>query len=442
MRPLVTVALMLLAALVPATAVAGPGAPPIEQTREPVGPGSSPALTAGSPSARASSLSASRLAAALRGPMRSAGSGSGAVVVDATNDRALFESRPGTRRAPASVEKLYTMSTALLRYGPDAKLKTRVLGDGTLGDDGTYTGNLYLRGTGDPTFGSQSFTQSSYGTGSTTLKLAVALDAAGIKRVKGRIYGDAGYFDSFPGVPDSGLRRASPYVGALSGLTYDREASPGRAASQLKVALKGRGISVSGSTSTGPTPASAKQLAFSDSPPIRTIAALTLRPSDNFFAEMTIKGLGAAFGGRGSTAAGAAVVRSTVKRLGITPRVVDGSGLSRSDQTSPRDVVGLLQGLTGTAEKEVFDALWDGMPVAGRNGTLYNRMRGTAAQDRCHAKTGTLSNVSALAGYCRAQGGELVAFAFLMNRVSVSAAHELQDRMTVAVARYDADARR
>jgi D-alanyl-D-alanine carboxypeptidase/D-alanyl-D-alanine-endopeptidase (penicillin-binding protein 4) len=87
----------------------------------------------------------------------------------------------------------------------------------------------------------------------------------------------------------------------------------------------------------------------------------------------------------------------------------------------------------------VFDALFAALPVAGRNGTLYNRMRGTAAQDRCHAKTGTLSNVSALAGYCQAQGGELVAFAFLMNRVSVSGARDLQDRMTAAIARYDAD---
>ena len=55
-------------------------------------------------------------------------------------------------------------------------------------------------------------------------------------------------------------------------------------------------------------------------------------------------------------------------------------------------------------------------------------MRGTAAQDRCHAKTGTLRDVSALAGYCNTTGGERVAFAFLMNRVYPSAARALQDR--------------
>jgi len=65
-------------------------------------------------------------------------------------------------------------------------------------------------------------------------------------------------------------------------------------------------------------------------------------------------------------------------------------------------------------------------------------MRGTAAQDRCRAKTGTLRDVSALAGFCDTTGGERVAFAFLMNRVWPGSARVLQDRMTVALARYDA----
>ena len=75
--------------------------------------------------------------------------------------------------------------------------------------------------------------------------------------------------------------------------------------------------------------------------------------------------------------------------------------------------------------------------MVGRNGTVYNRMRGTAAQDRCHTKTGTLRDVSALVGLLHdATGGERVAFAFLMNRIQPWYAHGLQDRMTVALARY------
>ena len=74
--------------------------------------------------------------------------------------------------------------------------------------------------------------------------------------------------------------------------------------------------------------------------------------------------------------------------------------------------------------------------MAGRNGTLEDRMRRSAARDRCHAKTGTLNFVSALAGYCQSTAGSRIAFAFLMNGVNVSAAHTLQDRMAGALARY------
>jgi D-alanyl-D-alanine carboxypeptidase/D-alanyl-D-alanine-endopeptidase (penicillin-binding protein 4) len=64
-------------------------------------------------------------------------------------------------------------------------------------------------------------------------------------------------------------------------------------------------------------------------------------------------------------------------------------------------------------------------------------MRGTAAQDRCRAKTGTLIGVSALAGLCESAGGDTIAFAVLMNRVSLARAHGVQDRVATALARYD-----
>lgn len=426
--------LLALAAAAPAAGAAtpapAPGAASLERTREPVASTAAPASRA-TASAR---LSPARLKAALRAPMRSAGRGSGASVVDFTTGRALFRSRSGTRRSPASVEKLYTTGAALLRYGPEATLTTRVVGDGQLAGD-TFTGDLYLVGAGDPTFGSLGFTRANYGTGATTFALAQALAGKGIRRVEGRILGDDGVFDGFRGVPDSGLRSVSPYVGPLSGLSYDRGGSASYAARQLKVALKGQSVSVSGSTGAGKATAGLAELASVASPPIRTIVRLTNRPSDNFFAETLIKGLGARFGGGGSTALGAGVVRSTVARYGIRPTVVDGSGLSRSDRTSPSQMVTFLDGMRREA---AFEAFRSSLPVAGRSGTLYSRMRGTAAQGRCSAKTGTLSNVSALAGYCQSTGGELMGFALLMNGVSVSSARSLQDRMVAAIARYDA----
>ena len=154
------------------------------------------------------------------------------------------------------------------------------------------------------------------------------------------------------------------------------------------------------------------------------------QPSDNFMAEMLVKVLGSQFGGAGSTAAGTRVIREELSELEIEPSVVDGSGLSRGDRTSPRDVVTLL------GEHGADAAFTGSLAVAGRTGTIASRMRGTPAQDRCRAKTGTLHDVSALAGYCTTAGGNQVAFAFLMNYVSPWNARVLQDRMAVALAKY------
>jgi D-alanyl-D-alanine carboxypeptidase/D-alanyl-D-alanine-endopeptidase (penicillin-binding protein 4) len=75
------------------------------------------------------------------------------------------------------------------------------------------------------------------------------------------------------------------------------------------------------------------------------------------------------------------------------------------------------------------------LPVAGRTGTLALRMRHSAAQDHCQAKTGTLSNVSALAGYCRSANGHLLAFAFMENRVRTVRAKAIENRLAITLAR-------
>ena len=89
--------------------------------------------------------------------MRSAGGFSGAYVYNATEGHAVLSRRSRRARILASNTKLFTTTTALLRFGPLARLHTRVLGEGVLAADGTFQGNLYLRGGGDPTFGSRRF---------------------------------------------------------------------------------------------------------------------------------------------------------------------------------------------------------------------------------------------------------------------------------------------
>jgi D-alanyl-D-alanine carboxypeptidase/D-alanyl-D-alanine-endopeptidase (penicillin-binding protein 4) len=217
------------------------------------------------------------------------------------------------------------------------------------------------------------------------------------------------------------------------------QSSPARFTAQaFERALERRGIKIAGAARSGLAPTGMVPFSEWASPSMATIVRQMNQPSDNYIAEMLSKGLGSQFGGEGSTQAGGAVVRESLDAYGITPKISDGSGLSRANRTSPREVVTLLKSLDESELQAPFDA---SLAVVGRSGTVASRMRGTTAQDRCHAKTGTLRDVSALAGYCTTVGGERVAFAFLMNGVYPSSARVVQDRMTVALARYDASSR-
>ena len=160
---------------------------------------------------------------------------------------------------------------------------------------------------------------------------------------------------------------------------------------------------------------------------------LTNAPSDNYFAEMLLKGIGAGFAGAGTTAAGARVVRQQMAAsFGIHPKLDDGAGLSRYDATSPRDVVTLLRAMRNSRP------FVNSLAVAGETGTMAGEMLGTRAVGNCHGKTGTLSDVANLVGYCTGKDGHLLAFAFLMNGLgNADAGHAIEDKMGVGVARYD-----
>ena len=384
---------------------------------------------------------AAPLDALVAGQLARAGGVSGGYVLDTTTGRTLAAVRADTPRIPASVEKLYTSATALLRFGPTATLETTVLGDGELDDGGTWQGDLYLHGGGDPTFGSFAFTRRAYGLGATVGDLAARVRAAGIRRVSGRVYGDESWLDRLRGGPASGFALDLDIGGPLGGLMFNRglaredgsalQAMPAKfAAQQLTLELRRAGVRVARGPGEGLAPPDAQEIATVDSPAIATLIRLTLVPSDNLFAEMLLKNVGAHFGAVGSTSAGIGVARGTVARFGIRPRISDGSGLSRANATSPRQVVGLLHALRADP------AFRAALPIAGRSGTLATRMRRTSAQDRCQAKTGTLSNVSALAGYCRTPNGHVLAFAFIENLVYTPTAKAAEDRLTVALARY------
>jgi D-alanyl-D-alanine carboxypeptidase/D-alanyl-D-alanine-endopeptidase (penicillin-binding protein 4) len=372
-----------------------------------------------------------------------AGPQDGAYVYDVTARQELFSERAAAMRPPASVEKLYTATTALTRFGPQARLTTTVSGVGHLAPAGVWEGSIYLRGEGDPTFGSSSFIRSAYGgKGASVSSLARQLvRVAGIHRITGSVLGDESYLDSLRGEPSSGFAPDPFLEGTLSGLAFDRGASgsergrhapPAFAARRLWAALKALGVSIHGRSGAATTPAGAVTLARVQSPTVAQLMGLMLPPSDNFFAETLLKDLGARFGGAGTTAAGATVVAQTVQGLfGTHPRVVDGSGLSPADQTSPLQVGGLLVALAPTPTGSV---LRQSLAIAGRSGTLKKRMRNTSAAGRCQGKTGTLSGVSNLVGYCQSAAGHQIAFAIFTDGIDTQVAHTFQDHMAITIA--------
>lgn len=387
------------------------------------------------------------LEAKLLAAMKPFARNSGAYVLDLDTGQVIFSENATRRRYPASVEKLYTLTTALALFGATGTLQTSVYGVGTLSPTGVFTGNLYVRGGGDPTFGDSGFIDKWYGgVGTTVVALARQLIAAThITRVHGSVVGDASYFDSLVGDPASDFLPDPNLAGELSALSFDRGAqgaqgSPAaHAAWELAGALRHAGVQVTGRSQAGTTPVGAQLLTTIASPTIGQLAALTAGPSDDFFAEMLLKALGARFGTGGTTAAGANVMSSYLAKLGLTPHVVDGSGLARGDLTTALQVVTLLRDLSpgGNAElQSVGQTLHAALPVAGETGTLAARMRGTAAAGNCQAKTGTLSDASDLAGWC----DDRYVFAILINHCSLWRAQRAEDVMVEAIAKLAAPA--
>ncbi len=384
---------------------------------------------------------------ALTRSMAQEGRFSGAYVVDLTTGQVLFAQAQNTRRLPASLEKIYTTSTALLRLGPTQTFATSVLGVGSPDPSGVWNGTLYLRGGGDPTFGAVGFDRAWYGSGTTVRRLiGTLLHATGLTGVHGRIVGDESYFDSRRGTPATGFRRSFDVEGELSALAFDRgfanlhgtafQARPALyAAQQFASALRAARVRLGPHfpVSTGRTPPDATLLASVQSPPIATLIALTNTPSDNYLAETLLKDIGARLGGAGTTAAGAAVVRAELlSKFGIAPKLNDGSGLSRYDATSPSQIVTVLQSM---ATNSTFV---DSLAVGGETGTLQDEMTGTLAQGNCRGKTGTLRDVANLAGYCRARDGHTLAFAFMANGLgNPSLGHAIEAGMAVALAKYN-----
>ena len=388
------------------------------------------ALAAVVPVARAAQSSAlkTRLARALAVPNVSSSS-SAAIAIDLSTGEFVFQRNPNLALVPASNEKLAITYAALAAFGPSFRIPTDLLGQGEL-REGVWHGDLVLKGYGDPTLSTGDLRY-----------LAREIRAAGIRKVTGRVVGDESYFDS---------RRIGPgwkawyYINEsppLSALAADRGRYRGvfapdpalAAATILRTELKRLHVRVGGTAVTGRAQVDAAwPLATTLSPPLHAILRFMNRESDNFTSELLLKQLGTLEGFRGTTARGGRVVRRTLGQDGIPTvgvRIADGSGLSRSNRLTAKALITLLQ--IAWDDVELRGPFIDSLAVAGRNGTLRDRMRRWPAAGRVLAKTGTTSVASALSGFV----GRF-AFVVLHNGSPVSHfwARRAQDRFAAVLA--------
>ena len=181
--------------------------------------------------------------------------------------------------------------------------------------------------------------------------------------------------------------------------------------------LEAKGIRVMGgvTASSAPLPAGARVLATHDSPSMAQIVRVVNKRSQNLHAEMLLRLVGLKVEGEGSAEKGHQAVAELAKRLGVPDQgwgLTDGSGLAPSDLLTPRGLVALLVAMDRHPEAAAFR---DSLPIAGVDGTLEKRMKGTPAEGRVVAKTGTTGRANALAGYVTTASGERLAFAIVVN---------------------------
>jgi D-alanyl-D-alanine carboxypeptidase/D-alanyl-D-alanine-endopeptidase (penicillin-binding protein 4) len=201
----------------------------------------------------------------------------------------------------------------------------------------------------------------------------------------------------------------------------------------LRASLAQQGVVIKGKTRTISQPISAAsagtvvsglvEVATLQSPPLSMIAAQTLKPSQNLYTELILRTLGNVAAptptsvsvDRTSETAGIEVVRTFLREAGVNASPLslnDGSGLSRSDMVTTEATLQLLAYMHRHRYAAVFR---DALPIAGVDGTLRNRFKGTVAENNLRAKTGTLSSASSLSGYVTTAAGEKLVFSIMVN---------------------------
>jgi D-alanyl-D-alanine carboxypeptidase/D-alanyl-D-alanine-endopeptidase (penicillin-binding protein 4) len=347
---------------------------------------------------------------------------------------------PTTAQAPASNQKVFTAVTALSQLGPAFRFVTAVWTDaphvnatGIVG--GVLPGNLVLRAAGDPSLRRGDLDN-----------LATVLSRLGLRTVKGALYVDDGRFAHDSVAPGWKPRFVPDELGPVAAFSVDRNGWRGDAAyvadptpcnAQLwRDALARHGIGVVGPTRIGrPAGAPTAQLATDGSAPLSSLVGHMLQASDNFYAEMLLREVGAHLTGHGSRATGIQALGAQARAMNVPlGAVYDGSGLSYWNREAPTELVAWLRAADASA---IGPALRGGLPRSCFDGTLAARLCGPWLTGRVRAKTGTLTAVRTLSGFTATPDGRRVVFSVLLAGVrDMTAAQRQLDSAVARLARF------
>lgn len=365
--------------------------------------------------------------------------------VAAAGATTIYDVRRDMALVPASTVKILTGAAAIDEFGSDHTFETKVVGSKP--NNGQIDGAIALVGGGDPLLMSAAYAESIDNSTDVHTPLEALADRvvqSGVRSVSGGVVVDDSLFDSQRAVTDWQPGYISQaQVGSIGAAVVDQgiTTDDGRrvvddprshAASVLASMLRARGVQVGAPPPGAGSKVGSDTLATIESRSLGDIVGQMLTESDNTTAEMLLKNLSAQTSDEpGSTRDGTARVLDYLRGLGVDTSglaITDGSGLARSNRVT----CSALQAVLGSSGLD--SPVGNGLARAGQSGTLDTRMNGSIAEGRVQAKTGTLDQVSALAGWARPDGHPPVAFSIVVNGVETSRAEAAQDAVATALA--------
>ena len=326
----------------------------------------------------------------------------GMLVYDLTADKIVFQHQPKQLLRPASTLKNLVAIAALDTLGAYHQFTTKLAYDGTIAN-GVLTGNLYCIGGFDPLFDSQDMQA-----------FVDSIKALGIHTIRGSLIADVSMMEGprwgIGWCWDDDIYNPPLFPLLINGQDKFMQA--------LQNKLRQAQITPPGLVVRGQAPATAKQLCYRSHGILEVLQPM-LKDSDNLCAEAMFYHLAAFRSSSHATADDArAVLNHFITKLGFNPadyNIADGCGLSQYDYLTPELELALLK--YAYEHKEIYNAFFPALAIGGVDGTLDFRMHHKAIQGIVHAKTGTLTGVSALAGYTTAANGHLLAFSIMNNGI-------------------------